>query len=923
MRLATLLLCAAVAAASPALTVTVDKSTGAYALAVDGTPWLQSPSTPTQVCLAGKYVTLELAGTEAASGSDAFGDWTGVAVSWSVPGSTQTVVHTFQSYASNPSNIVLTSSFPTGLDTSNCGSNSKQSTQFPAFDTLAAQAPELTYVTWAGTTAKAAFAKGLADLNQNGLDVGPVISVDASGRSVMWSSLTSHKIIGQSTIGGSGGPITSLWSQERLDQIACLSSACTSDQKADGNYVVQRVEGYALTASSASQVPSTSLFFRYSQTEDDNWVGSNSTGPDPSYNFLGSNGQVFTSPSLPNSLPLQVYSKAYAPNHTDWAAVASPEGIQWASDNGYTLRYTAGYVVANASDLPQASLYCMGVSAAVPSFPAGWSYSALITASEGGIAAGVYAWGASIQKYHSTTRSPAVTLEKIGYYTDDGAYFYVWSHWIPLRPWPAQEGLLLVKQSLIEAGVPIAYMQLDDWWYQGPFYFGNVKSIVNWTASNSSELFPDGLVRFSDALALSLQLYTPFWADAYQTPYNMTPSTVFGGTKLVTPADSRPFFNNLFDLGLAQTNGRMSTYEIDFLDNNFAGSASMFETVYSADQWYVGMAEAALERGITIQYCLPSPTDILEALTLPAVVQARASGDYVNKQTNAFDLGGSSLFMGAISIAPSKDTLWTSSPQPPTSSDTEHSGYTTQPHVQLDVVLAVLSLGPVGISDNINYTDVGLISQGFRSPTDGTLLRPSRPLSWVDLHFLNATSGLPGNDVRSTHALVPSASGPGYLSHYVVAWATGTDTTLGATDLYPAPAPGSLLAVRPHVLSPAGPAQQAGCVDGAVAVPSCVNLTHTVTIPATGTNLAQLSLTAVYPPVCGGSYFLGELTKLVHASPQRFLSVDCGGGLPAGLTVTLTGSPGQAVVLTAVDPSGTVRVTTATVSSSGTAKVAM
>lgn len=49
----------------------------------------------------------------------------------------------------------------------------------------------------------------------------------------------------------------------------------------------------------------------------------------------------------------------------------------------------------------------------------------------------------------------------------------------------------------------------------------------------------------------------------------------------------------------------------------------MFESVYSADQWYAGMADAAFERSITLQYCLPSPTDIMVALKYPAVVQVR------------------------------------------------------------------------------------------------------------------------------------------------------------------------------------------------------------------------------------------------------------------------------------------------------------
>jgi hypothetical protein len=136
---------------------------------------------------------------------------------------------------------------------------------------------------------------------------------------------------------------------------------------------------------------------------------------------------------------------------------------------------------------------------------------------------------------------------------------------------------------------------------------------------------------------------------------------------------------------------------------------------------------------------------------------------------NVVTLGGASLLMGATKMAPSKDTLWTRSVQPPTSSDRTHAGvrrptndlvrsfyrkprrfqqnalhtmgrvadrccfvgpqYFSQPHVELDSILATLSLGPVGISDGLNETDASLIGQAFMSATDSTLLRPSRPLS--------------------------------------------------------------------------------------------------------------------------------------------------------------------------------------------------
>ena len=302
--------------------------------------------------------------------------------------------------------------------------------------------------------------------------------------------------------------------------------------------------------------------------------------------------------------------------------------------------------------------------------------------------------------------------------------------------------------------------------------------------------------------------------------------------------------------------------------------------------------------------------------------------------------------MGALAIAPSKDTLWTASPQPGTMSDTEHDGlsYTTQPHVALDVTLATLSLGPVGISDSLGMQDVGLISQSFISASDGTLLRPSRPLSWVDTVFYNrsAAGGNPSAsaDVRSTHAAIPSSreNDPPLLAawHYVLAWRNADDATLGGSDLYPPSAVKARLAVRAHVFAPVGPAQQAGCVNGQPAVPgnglpSCVTIYppgQPVVIPATGTNIDSFSLHAVAVELSNGAFFLGELVKLVHVSPQRFAYVlvgppRTGGAGPAGIVAGVRGTAGQVVVVAAVDPMGIVRVVNVTLPASGFADLGL
>lgn len=934
-----------------------------YVVVVDGTPLLASA--PSTVCVAGTQYALASPSVSQASGADGFGAWSGPQVSWTVAGvaSAPTVVHTFKQYADTPSLAVVEAAFPQGLDTRGCGLVDEQSTNFPAFSINALQAPSLTYVSWRDVVLSNTVAvKGLKQLQQSGrLDNGPIVAYDAEspqGVSVVWSTLTSHKIVVQTTSASSA--LVALFSPGRRDQILCLSPACFGDQQGD-DYAQQRTEGYGFQTPGnvvidGQEYATVPLTFAWSATHVDNYVATNTTYPDATYTFHEGNGYVLASPA-PGSLPLRVYAKKYDAQHTDYATVATPDGIQWAESNAYTFLFVTGHVLA-APPAVSGDFYALGLSAAIPSIPAGWSYSVALSASYGGITQATYHWGAQLQSYYGTYRLPSVTLSDVGYYTDDGAYYYVWEAFhIPPRPWPAELGLVLVKERLWQQGVPVAYMQLDDWWYNGPFYFGNVKAVVDWHASTSPRLFPNGLNAFADRLNISLQLYTPFWSDKYQSKYNMTESTVFAGTKLVTPKDSYAFFSDYFDFGAEQTGGRFSTFEIDFLDSNFQGSASMFEDVNAADTWYAGLANAALERGIALQFCLPSATDMLQALALPAVVQARASGDYVSEVSNAYQLGGSSLLMGALGVAPSKDTLWTSSPQPPTYSDTkQHNDYTEQPHVQLDAVLATLSLGPVGISDAYNYTDVFLISQAFRCPSDSTLLRPARPASWVHSFFQNRSAGVAAQDVRAAHAQVPTQRGglprtPALTSHYVVAWRTSSPATLGPFDLYPAPAPATKLAQRQHVAGPDAAAQLSGCVDGQPAAGTCVQLLCArdghgdgapvsgasttspsaaasfscmpPTIAATGTNLSQYSLTAVYEALSNGAFFLGELTKFVHVSPQRFeyVLVDAEHGGKAGLVAGVRGCAGESLTLVAVDAGGITRVAHVTLPTSGFADV--
>ena len=176
-------------------------------------------------------------------------------------------------------------------------------------------------------------------------------------------------------------------------------------------------------------------------------------------------------------------------------------------------------------------------------------------------------------------------------------------------------------------------------------------------------------------------LYTPFFAKEY---FNQ--STTRGKYSIAAPRDSKTpvaggnlrgdqrlpaansslkFYGDLYDLGIAETRGRMVSYEMDFMRYNFQQYPLFFERMHAADEWFGGMADAAAARNLSVQYCLPGASDVLQSLRYDSVTQGRASGDYgfasgpEAKEENVRTLGASSLLFGACGLGPSKDTLWT------------------------------------------------------------------------------------------------------------------------------------------------------------------------------------------------------------------------------------------------------------------------
>jgi len=146
--------------------------------------------------------------------------------------------------------------------------------------------------------------------------------------------------------------VTSLWSTLRNDSVTCVSDLCYADQKPNGDYVTQYLEGLAFDSPGEGfvQINGTkyalvALTNFWSSLKNDNAVSIDGAGPDSSYDVFQPNGYVLAE-EAPRSLPLLLFNKSFPESsHVDTAAFASSAGIAWAVNNGYKEIGKAGYVL--------------------------------------------------------------------------------------------------------------------------------------------------------------------------------------------------------------------------------------------------------------------------------------------------------------------------------------------------------------------------------------------------------------------------------------------------------------------------------------------------------------------------------------------------------------------------------------------------
>ena len=155
---------------------------------------------------------------------------------------------------------------------------------------------------------------------------------------------------------------------------------------------------------------------------------------------------------------------------------------------------------------------------------------------------------------------------------------------------------------------------------------------------------------------------------------------------------------------------------------------------FEADhKWLEGMTLAAQHLGLEIQYCMACGHQALDSLRWPSVTNMRANGD---GGLDVPKLAYSSLLQGALGLGFSKDNLRLSNCSVPPC----HGAYSHYAgSAQLQTLLAALSLGPVGLADQLTGhpsvgVDVNTNVTLARSTASlaGYLLQPSFPLTPID-----------------------------------------------------------------------------------------------------------------------------------------------------------------------------------------------
>ena len=261
-----------------------------------------------------------------------------------------------------------------------------------------------------------------------------------------------------------------------------------------------------------------------------------------------------------------------------------------------------------------------GIMGGATSIPAGFESSFVLAAFNGGINAAMKKWGSLLLEVYGKTAGSGherdLTLQYVGYSTDNGAFYYYYQG----NHSNYQETIVEVTKYAEKVGLPYAYIQLDSWWY----YQGIFEGVKNWTAL--PDVFPGGMAAVHNSTKLPIQAHNRYWAmdNVYASnPQFPVGPTLYSGKKYEFTWGSSGGLPNSYefwdDLFAANSNWGLRVYEQDWLSTVTDDLPALQENVTFGQDWLLHMGKAAEKHGLSIQYCMSYPRHVFTSLFLQSV----------------------------------------------------------------------------------------------------------------------------------------------------------------------------------------------------------------------------------------------------------------------------------------------------------------
>ena len=390
------------------------------------------------------------------------------------------------------------------------------------------------------------------------------------------------------------------------------------------------------------------------------------------------------------------------------------------------------------SEAKDGNYWGSGLLGTVESVPAGYSMETIMVAGNN-ISDTLGKWGGLIRERYGKKESYRLadySINYLGYYTDNGACYYYYSGQFDNY----EQALIDVKDQARDNNIPYKFLQLDSWWY----FKGMNDGVKNWTAMPS--IFPHGIKYVSNKTHLPIVAHNRFFSPDtdYAKQNGGKYNFIIDEGNIALPDDPQ-FWQDL--LRNARDEWNLITYEQDWLLTSFGKVKELEMDLGLGKTWLGQMADAAMDLGITIQYCMSWPRHALQSVMLPAVTHMRVSEDYHPGNEN-WNIGDSTMLAHTLGLAAFKDTFRTL--------DVEKNCKfaTPEPYPELITYVAALSGGPVGPGDTSLAFNKTLIMATCRE--DGLLLKPTRPAMSMDKTFVQRAFGTGGPDgiVSAAYTLV-------------------------------------------------------------------------------------------------------------------------------------------------------------------------